>query len=174
MVGRHIDLTDGIKGHIESGLETLKKYNLDIISIRAIIDTEERKGQKSVSIEFTISVAHRDTIVIKQKDKDLYSAIDLAVDRASKVLRRLHDKITDHRKEGLEESTFKLISSDESEVEVEDEIIPMELELYKPTEIAEALDSLKASEKQFVVFYDLDEKLRVLYKTKDNNKFGLY
>ena len=173
MVGRQITLTDGIKSHIESGLEALTKYGLDIISIRAVVDTEERKGQKSVSIEFTISIARRDTVVIKQKDKDLYVAIDLAVDRAAKVLRRYHDKLTDHRKEGLEESTFKQISSNE-ESESEDEIIPMELELYKPTEIAEALDSLKESDQQFVVFYDLDDKMRVLYKTKDNNKFGLY
>jgi len=49
----------------------------------------------------------------------------------------------------------------------------MELDLYKPLSIEEALDMLKSSNKQFLIFNDLDGKTRVLYKRKDN-KFGLY
>jgi len=174
IVGRHLELTDAIKSHIESGIETLKKYQLNIISVRAIIAVEEKKGLKTVSVEFTINIAHKNTVVIKQKDKDLYTAIDTAISKAHKVLRREHDKIKDHKKVGLEESTYQHITSlDENSDSVEDEIIPKELEIYKPMEIAEALERLKDSEQQFYVFYDLDEKMRVIYKISDN-KFGLY
>lgn len=174
MVGRHVELTDGIKSHIESGVDTLKKYQLNIISVRAIIAVEEKKGLKTISIEFTINIAHKNTVVIKQKDKDLYIAIDAAIAKAQKVLSREHDKIKDHKKVGLEESTYQHITSlDENDESVDDEIIPQELELYKPMEIAEALERLKDSGKQFYVFYDQDEKMRVIYKISDN-KFGLY
>ena len=53
------------------------------------------------------------------------------------------------------------------------EIVPMRLESYKPTEIEEALNDLKASDDVFKVFYDMDDNFRVLYKMKDGH-FGLY
>lgn len=54
-----------------------------------------------------------------------------------------------------------------------DEIVPTELDLYKPLEIDEALNKLKESTDQFLVFNDMDAKMRVLYKRKDG-KFGLF
>jgi putative sigma-54 modulation protein len=174
MVGRHVELTDGIKAHIETGIESLKKYKLKIISVRAIIAVEEKKGLKTISIEFTITIAHKNSIVIKQKDKDLYVAIDTAIDRAHKVLSREHEKIKDHKKEGLEASTYKhIVSIEKVDDEKDDEILPQELELYKPIEIAEALQRLKDSDQQFFVFYDQEDKMRVIYKISEN-KFGLY
>ena len=43
---------------------------------------------KSFSFEFTLNIANLDTVVVKQKDKDLYAAVDIAVDRVSKVLKK--------------------------------------------------------------------------------------
>ena len=113
---------------------------------------------------------------MKQKDKDLYSAIDIAVDRVSKVLRRHHDKITGHKATKLSE-----VEAIEVEDEVanqlekfENEIIPVKLASYKPIDIEEAVDSLKSSEDLFKVFYDKDDNLRVLYKAKRKGNFGLY
>jgi putative sigma-54 modulation protein len=174
IVGRHVDLSDSIKSHLESGLEALTKFNLDIISVRTILSSDEKRGKKSLSAELTLNIAHRNSIAVKTKDKDLYVAIDTAISKAQKVLRREHDKVTDTKREGLEESTFKHITSKEdSDDIVEDEIIPMELELYKPMEIAEALDRLKDSNKQFYPFYDHDDKLRIIYKVEEN-RYGLY
>ena len=173
IVGRHVELTDGIKAQIESGIESLTKYQLNIISFKAIIAVEEKSGLKTISAEFTINIARKNTIVIKQKNKTLSIAIDNALDKAHTILSREHNKIKDHKKEGLEESTYKHISSIEGSDIVEDEIIPQELELYKPMDIAEALDRLKEGNQKFFVFYDNEDKMRVIYGIS-NNKFGLY
>jgi putative sigma-54 modulation protein len=58
-------------------------------------------------------------------------------------------------------------------LKMEDEIVPMRLDSYKPIDIQEALDNLKASKENFVAFYDKDDNFRVMYKM-ENNKFGLY
>ncbi len=175
LVGRQFELTDAIKAHIQSAVESLKKYNLDIISTRVVVSADEKNGKKGYAVEFTINLPQKNTIVIKQKDKDVYAAIDLAVDRAQKVLRRHHDKVTDYRVTKLEEiANVNMEEMNEIEAEEDvDEIIPMELDLYKPLEIEEALEMLKESNKQFLIFIDKDDKTRVLYKRKDN-KFGLY
>ncbi len=176
LVGRHIELTESIKEHINNSIETLEKYNLDIISVSAVASLQERQGKRGVSIEFTINLAGKNTIVIKQRDDDLYAAIDIAIERAQKALRRLSDRQNDHRNESMNDAknatqtTINLSSEQEA---LEDEIIPHELELYKPQEIGDVLESLKESEKIFEIFNDHDNKTRVLYKRSDG-RFGLY
>ena len=176
IVGRHIDLTDSIKDYINSSVEVFKKYNLDIISVNAIIAQDEKHGKKAFTFEFTLNIAHLDTIVVKQKDKDLYAAIDIAVDRVSKVLRRHHDKVAAHKATKLTEVVSSEIQ-DQIALELEkfeDEITPVRLTSYKPIDIEEALEELKASDAQFKVFYDKDDVMRVLYKSSIQGKFGLY
>ncbi len=175
IVGRHLELTDAIKNHIESVLGSLEKYHLDIISAKAIVSSEEKNGKKGFTVEFTINLPHKSTIVIKQKDKDVYAAADLAIDRAHKVLSRHHDKITDHKVTTLEELGAKQILEDEHEEAhgSDDEIVPTDLDLHKPLEIEEALSTLKSSRQQFLVFNDIDGRMRVIYKRSDN-KYGLY
>ncbi|MEW5831216.1 MAG: ribosome-associated translation inhibitor RaiA [Campylobacterota bacterium] len=174
LVGRHIDLSDSIKEHLMHSIDTLGKYHLDLISVNAVASMNERK--KGVMIEFTINVAGKNTIVITQRDNDLYAAIDIAIDRAQKALRRLHDRLSDHRNEGMNEA--KNAASGNVDLHalgeaMEDEIVPMELELYKPQEVGEVLEKLKESGKQFEVFYDNEGKMRVLFKRNDG-RYGLY
>jgi len=177
LTGRHVELTEPIKDHMKSSIDTLNKYNLDIISVSAIASTEERKGKRGVSIEFTINLAGKNTIVIKQRDDDLYAAIDIAIDRAQKALRRLNDRSNDYGgdtlNEAKNESAASINLSEMSEA-LDDEIVPAEMSLHKPREIADVLEELKESpNKQFEVFNDLEGKTRVLYKRSDG-KFGLY
>lgn len=176
IVGRHVELTDAIKDYINSSIEVFKKFNLDIISVNSIISQEEKHGKKAFSFEFTLNIAHLDTLVVKQKDKDLYSAIDIAVDRVSKALRRHHDKIAAHKATKLSEVVSSEIQ-DQIALELEkleEEIMPVRLTSYKPIDIEEALEELKGSDAVFKVFYDKDNNMRVLYKSSIAGKFGLY
>ena len=98
ITARHFDLTDSIKVHTQSALESLEKYNLDIVSAGVIITQEQHKSIE-YTVEFTINVAKHDTFVVKKSDKDAHMAIDTAVSSIQKTLRRYHDRITDHKKE---------------------------------------------------------------------------
>ena len=139
IVGKQFELTDSIKSYIESAFDTLGKYNLDIISGKCIVLADEKNGKKGFSVEFVLNLAHKDTVVIRQKDKDLYAAIDLAVERASKVLRREHDKNTTVKNKDDGKAVRASLADEPSEIESVDEIVSMELALYKPLQIEEAL-----------------------------------
>ena len=176
IVGKQFELTEAIKNYVENAFETLEKYNLDIISGRCVVSADEKQGKKGFVVDFSLNLAHQDTIVVRQKDKDLYAAVDLIVERASKVLRRYHDKVNSHknRDEMKQNAVDNAIGVNEPNLNDEvDEIVPTELGLYKPLEIDEALNKLKESADQFLVFNDMDAKMRVLYKRKDG-KFGLF
>lgn len=90
---KEITLNSHTKAHIEVAIESFKKYSLDITSVKVDI----RKEKKGVAVEFDIHIAHSEPVVINQSDDDLDVAIDLAIDRATKALRRHHDKIISHR-----------------------------------------------------------------------------
>lgn len=180
ITGRQVELTDALKSHIENAVEQLKKYNLDIISVRVVVSSQEnwRNNKNGFGVEFVINMARKNSVVVKQMDKDLYVAVDLGIERAKKTLRRHHDKITDKRiKEEERPEDLKGAEITENEIMeslgLVDEIVPHNLDIDKPAEIEEAINVLKGSEKHFIVFDDLDLKTRVLYKRTDG-KFGIY
>ncbi len=173
LTGRQLELTDAIKAHMTTSIETLSKYNMDIISVNVVASTQTKKGKEHSVVEFVINLAHKNSIVIKQSDDDLYAAIDLAISRAQKAMRRMHDRDTEHHKVGLNAAKAENIDVKEAMEAMEDEIVPVELDLYKPREVEDVLNDLKESDKIFEIFIDNDGKTRVLYKRSDA-KFGLY
>lgn len=173
ITGRHFELTDPIKAYAEAAIDGLEKYHLDIISASTVISASEKNGKKGFVTEFIINLKDKNTIVITQVDKDVYAAMDLAIERVKKSLRRHADKIKDHkimsfRDLGEEAEAVSELSTTEVE------IVPMDLELHKPLDFDEAIEALVAEKKrQFIVFNDNEGLMRVMYKRADG-RFGLY
>jgi len=173
ITGRHFELTESIKSYADTAVEGLNKYHLDIISANTVISANEKNGKKGFVTEFIVNLKNKNTIVITQNDKDVYAAIDLAIERVKKALRRHSDKIKNHRimsfKDlGVEAEAVTDLDADEVE------IVPMDLELHKPLDFNEAIEALREEKKrQFIVFNDYDGIMRVMYKRADG-KFGLY
>lgn len=147
ITGRHFELTEPIKAYADSLIDSLEKYHLDIISANTVIAANEKNGKKGFVTEFILNLKDKNTIVITQVDKDVYAAMDLAIERVKKSLRRHADKIKDHkimsfRDLGEEAEAVGELASNE-----EIEIVPMDLELHKPLDFDEAMDALKAEKK---------------------------
>ena len=173
ITGRHFELTEPIKNYAETLIDSLEKYHLDIISANTVISASEKHGKKGFVTEFIINLKDKNTIVITQVDKDVYAAMDLAIERVKKSLRRHADKIKDHKI-----MSFRDLGEEAeavSELTTQDvEIVPMDLELHKPLDFDEAIEALQAEKKrQFIVFNDNEGLMRVMYKRADG-KFGLY
>lgn len=96
---KELTLTDATKAHINAAIDTFRKFKLDITSYNVNI-AKEKKG---VSVEFDIHIAHVQPVVISQTDALLDVAIDLAIERTSKALRRLHEKAVSHKASSLKD-----------------------------------------------------------------------
>ncbi|NOQ29627.1 MAG: ribosome-associated translation inhibitor RaiA [Helicobacteraceae bacterium] len=90
---KEITLNDHIREHVSCAIENFKKFNLDITTVNVHIGTEG----KEANVEFDIHIGHNSPVIISQNHDDLDTAIDLAIGRASKALRRLHTKVTGHK-----------------------------------------------------------------------------
>lgn len=173
ITGRHFELTEAIKAYADAAMEGLKKYNLDIISTSTVISANEKNGKKGFNTEIILNLKEKNTLVITQNDKDVYAAIDLAMERMKKGLRRHSEKIKDHKVMSFKDLGEEAEAVGELSTQ-EIEIVPMDLELHKPLNFDEAIDALKAEKRrQFIVFNDYDGNMRVMYKRADG-KVGLY
>ena len=173
ITGRHFELTEPIKAYAEAAIDSLEKYHLDIISASTVISASEKNGKKGFVTEFIINLKDKNTIVITQVDKDVYAAMDLAIERVKKSLRRHADKIKDHKIMSFRDLGEEAEAVSELTTE-EVEIVPMDLELHKPLDFDEAIEALQAEKKrQFIVFNDNEGLMRVMYKRADG-RFGLY
>lgn len=173
ITGRHFDLTEPIKAYADAAMDSLEKYHLDIISASTVISASEKNGKKGFVTEFIVNLKDKNTIIITQVDKDVYAAMDLAIERVKKSLRRHADKIKDHKIMSFRDLGEEAEAVGELTAE-EVEIVPMDLELHKPLEFDEAVEALLAEKKrQFIVFNDNEGMMRVMYKRADG-RFGLY
>ncbi len=163
VVGRNIEVTEAMKEHIRKVIDEVEKYNLGIL--RSVVTLEKDK-RDFFNIEIIMNIPEKGTVVVHSRDKDMYAALDVAKDKLEKLLRRYHDRITDHyvNKDRFEE----LIVEEE-----EDEIVEMPLDVEKPLSIEEAKEEYKNSGLYFMVFRDTEGEKRVIYRRKDG-KLGLY
>mgnify|MGYP001822304091 FL=1 len=174
ITGRHFELTEPIKAYADTAIDSLEKYHLDIISASTVISANEKQGKKGFAVEFIVNLKDKNTIVITQVDKDVYAAIDLAIERLKKSLRRHADRVKNHKVMSFKDMGVEAEAVTEYTTDEELEIVPMDLELHKPLDFDEAIEALKAEKKrQFIVFNDNEGLMRVMYKRADG-KFGLY
>lgn len=167
IIGRNVEVTDFLKDFINKTIDDFKKFNLNVISTNVIV----RKEKKEFNVEFIFNIKDNQTVVINEKDKDVYAGIDKASQKASKALRRLSKKIKS-KKQNISIKSLEALTDDIQE-ESEPEIIQKTLKFQKPMTTEEALEQLKSSEDQFIVFNDKGGIMRTIYKRNDG-KIGIY
>lgn len=88
ITARKIKLSEDNKAHIGLAIESFNKFGLPITTINTTVSA----FSKGVKVEFEVRISHAQPVQISQEDKDLSTAIDKAIDRGQKALRRIHDK----------------------------------------------------------------------------------
>jgi len=174
---RHVDPTEALKEYAtEKVSRAAKKYLRDPLEAHVILSVVKRRHQAEINIHashFEIS-AHEST-------EDLYSAIDLALAKVERQLRRHKDRINHHK--GRQPTAGEALSlpvevfeTDEYEQEepvaaprvIESDRIPA-----KPLSVDDAILQLELSHAEFLVFLNsATESVSVIYKRRDGN-YGL-
>jgi len=94
ITGRHVNVTDNVKAHVEDKLERSLGVFPRIESIRVILDTENRDQVSEIIIQGSNHIRGTAT----EKSENLYDAIDRSIEHAERQMRKQRDKIQDHHK----------------------------------------------------------------------------
>ncbi len=99
ITGRHMELTDSLRDHALSRLEKLNSEFPRLQHAQIVLDVEKHRQLAEVVIQAPNHVV----VDAKDETSDMYASIDGAIDKAEKQLRRIRDKMVDHKQESLGE-----------------------------------------------------------------------
>ena len=88
--GSKIEITDAIKSYLEGKVQKLDKYFENPEEINANIVVKTKGIDQTVEITIPIKKA---ILRVEESNKDLYSSIDLAVDKLERQIRKNKTKI---------------------------------------------------------------------------------
>ncbi|MBL7170932.1 MAG: ribosome-associated translation inhibitor RaiA [Candidatus Omnitrophica bacterium] len=90
--GRKIEVTQSLRQHAEDKIKKALKYSDKIIDAHVVMSME--KYIHTVEITFNLEGK---TIFAKESSGDMYTSVDLAINKIIKQLRRYHDRLKDHK-----------------------------------------------------------------------------
>ncbi|MBN2586719.1 MAG: ribosome-associated translation inhibitor RaiA [Candidatus Fermentibacteraceae bacterium] len=159
--GRHFDLTDALKQHVERKLDTIDRFYDGILNIHVIL--EVTSGTNHVHIQVRGNHIKLDS---KAKSHDIYSAFDEAFDTLEHRVRKFKDKMHNHRKnhDSNGDSLSFYVAAEESELD--DGILIDDSSVIPRLDTEEAIVNFEIEpEKQFVFQNNETGKLSVVYST---------
>ena len=128
ITARHMEMTDGIRDHIEEGLEKLRERFDKVIDVDVILSVE-KYGQ---IVEINLR-ANGVKINAKEASDDLYASFDAALGKVDRQVNKHKDKVNRHQPRTAREARVSAdVADDESDDMLDDS--------------AEALDDTMATE----------------------------
>lgn len=167
LVGKNLEVTEALKGVVEKKISKLDKYFDEKISSTITLSVEKNLQKIEVLIPFNNVVLRAE-----EKDIDMYTAIDLVIDKLEGQIRKQKTKL--QRRQHDSSLRFNNIKDYENYNEDnEPKIVKTKRFAIKPMNEEEAVLQMELLGHDFFVFRNGDtEEVNVVYKRKDGN-YGL-
>src|SRR5262249_47211749 len=172
---RHVDPTPALRSHAEDKVARVaRKYLRRPVDAHVILSVSKERHVAEITLQ-----ADHVTMFAQETTHDLYSAIDLAIDKLEHQAQKLHEKRRHHKgatnARGVRtaEVTTSVPGADRRGPGGAPEVIRTQRVPAKPMSVEEAVEQLAASSDEFLVFTNASNQLlAVLYRRKDGN-YGL-
>lgn len=92
VVGRHINITDGIRQHAEQKSAKLSKYDDVVLELDYTVG-QESPAKELYWAELLVSVRNHPEIVAKSEGHDIYVLIDEVIAKAGRQLHDFKEKV---------------------------------------------------------------------------------
>jgi len=166
---KNIDSSDNLSQYVSHKLDKFDRFLDNPAEASVVLSVEKFRHIAEINI-----VGDRLNIYGKEETVDMYSAIDMVLDKLEKQIKKNKDK-TRERRTGSKARGLKP-STEENMLHVEPEergqVIVEHID-YKPMDVEEAIMQMDLLEDHFFVFTNArSERVNVLYRRKDGD-FGL-
>ena len=160
LTGKQFKVIPRLRTHIEEHLEKLSRYDSKIISAHVVLKTQKYLNV----VEVTIKSSHFEFYGEGSSDDNMFSAVDLAINRVEVQLKKQREKFKGLKKKNNRETS----SVTRRTAAKSPEVVSSEMVSSKPLSTEEASLQLNVSDKEFLVFRDSNsKKINVLYKRPD-------
>jgi putative sigma-54 modulation protein len=166
IVGKNIELTEGVKLSVEEKLSKIERYFNDDIDVRATVSAKKSRQ----TIEVTIIPVSGNIIRAEDSEENLYAAIDVVVDKLSKQLRKYKTKLINKHQDNASIRFENIDSSIERDSNSEIKIARRKRFGIKPMHEEEAILQMELLGHSFFVFTNAEtNEMNVAYKRKSGD-----
>ena len=165
---KNLDPSDNLKSYVSDKLDRFDKFLDNPAEANVVLSVEKFRHIAEINIG-----GDRLTIIGKEETDDMYSAIDMVLDKLEKQIKKNKQKIRD-RRPGSKNRNLGMIQEETnlSEDEIERQVKVKNIE-YKPMDVEEAVLQMDLIEDSFLVFTNArSDQINVLYRRKDGH-YGL-
>lgn len=188
VVGKHIEVTDAIRNYVWDKLARIERITDQITDVHVVLDAQKLEKSCSILLNFI-----RFQIKVQAGTDNMYSAIDRAIDRVTKLIRRYKTKLQSYRNKHLSTVDIHVnvieplkdhLSAINDEIEAESvrkeadkytlhQVVAKETMPLKTLTQDEAVMKMEITSDPFLIFKsEEDHKIKVIYRREDEN-YGL-
>jgi len=165
---KNIDPSDHLKAYVSDKLNRFDKFLDNPAEANVVLAVEKFRHIAEINI-----AGDKLTIMGSEETNDMYSAIDMALDKLEKQIKKNKQKIRERRSVAKNRNrSMPNMEFDQPDEDVERQIKIRNIE-YKPMDIEEAVLQMDLIEDSFLVFTNArSDQINVLYRRRDGH-FGL-
>jgi putative sigma-54 modulation protein len=165
---KNLDPTDTLKSYVRDKLDRFDRLLDNPAEANVVLLVEKFRHIAEININ-----GDRLTINGKEETNDMYSAIDMVLDKLEKQIKKNKQKIRE-RRPGVKGKNITLMEAD---INLPDEELVREVKIkhieYKPMDVEEAVLQMDLLNNSFLVFTNArSDQVNVLYRRKDGH-YGL-
>jgi putative sigma-54 modulation protein len=169
---KNFEPSEHLKKYARTRFEKISKYMLDSENADLQVNLEVEKFRQIAEVILTAKNLH---LSATEESEDMYSTIDLVLDKLEAQVKKVREKVKDRHKKRKEKPVrMDVISFSKGETGKKEPVI-VQTDHYepKPMSVEEAAMQLESLNYEFLVFLNADtERVNVIYRRK-NGDFGL-
>jgi putative sigma-54 modulation protein len=165
---KNIDPSDHLKAYVSDKLDRFDKFLDNPAEANVVLAVEKFRHIAEINI-----AGDKLTIIGSEETNDMYSAIDMALDKLEKQIKKSKQKIRERRTASKNRSLSMLEEADTLPDDDTERQIKIRNIEYKPMDIEEAVLQMDLIEDNFLVFTNArSDRINVLYRRRDGH-YGL-
>ncbi|MDA8424348.1 MAG: ribosome-associated translation inhibitor RaiA [Nitrospiraceae bacterium] len=165
VVGRHIEVTDALKQYATEKIGRLEKYlpkTVQAVITLSVVKKVHHIAEAAIKSNGVLIQASEET-------EEMYSAIDLLIEKIERRVRRYKEKLVDHKHHTGRTEGPGTAASSPTEDRIPQIIKTKRFDL-KPMQPEEAVMQMELLDKDFFIFSNvINGQVNVIYKRKDGN-----
>jgi putative sigma-54 modulation protein len=164
---KNLKASDDLKDYIGSKLDRFDRYLDNPAEANVVFSIEKFRHIVEVSI-----IGDRLNINGREEQEDMYSAIDIVLDKLEKQIKKSKGKQKKRRNKNQDKMDMSVLPSEIPDFDTEPQVEMIDIE-FKPMSVDEAVEQMKIIDNAFLVFTNAKtERVNVLYRKNDGN-YGL-
>jgi putative sigma-54 modulation protein len=176
VTGRHFEITDALRQHIESKLHKLDRHLERVSEIHVILSVEKHRHSAEITFQ-----ANGVPIRSLEETHDMYLSVDTAIEKVEKQLKRYKKRGTERKSRVVNKEATVLPVGEEladregeqTPVNPQPKVIRSKRFAVKPMSVDEAAMQMGLTTDEFLAFVNSEtEQMNVMYRRRDGN-YGL-